>query len=121
MSSDYTGGTPRVCSRRHPDDRHPGATLAEGPGSLAGPQEPIPPREESAYLGIPCLMDRPNTERPITVTVGTNRLVQSTRDAIVTAARAALNGDRTAGFIPELWDGLAATRIAQVLAQTDNR
>ncbi len=77
-------------------------------------------QEESTYLGIPCLTARPNTERPITVTVGTNRLVESKRDAIVTAARAALNGDRTAGAIPELWDGLAATRIVQVLARIDS-
>jgi UDP-N-acetylglucosamine 2-epimerase (non-hydrolysing) len=78
-------------------------------------------QEESTYLGIPCLTVRPNTERPITVTVGTNRLVESKRDALVTAARAAPNGDRTVGAIPELWDGMAATRIVQVLALSDNR
>lgn len=76
-------------------------------------------QEETTYLGVPCLTARPNTERPITITHGTNRLVSSTREALVGAALDALgkatDGSRKASP-PALWDGAAARRIADVLA-----
>jgi UDP-N-acetylglucosamine 2-epimerase (non-hydrolysing) len=73
-------------------------------------------QEETTYLGIPCLTLRPNTERPITVIAGTNRLVESKRDAIITAAEAALSGHngKTASEPLELWDGRTAERIAHL-------
>ncbi|MEP7326732.1 MAG: UDP-N-acetylglucosamine 2-epimerase (non-hydrolyzing) [Gemmatimonadota bacterium] len=70
-------------------------------------------QEETTVLGIPCLTARPNTERPITVTEGTNQLVASTRAAVTEAAhrvlKVPLNGKPLR--VPELWDGHAAERI----------
>ena len=85
-------------------------------------------QEETTYLNIPCLTMRPNTERPVTLTQGTNRLVNSEHLALVHAVRTALDhrgrsGDRGANLAPtgqrapELWDGRAAERIVEVLAE----
>ena len=73
-------------------------------------------QEETSFLKIPCLTLRPNTERPITITEGTNRLVPLTTEAIVSAAREALSGQEGARStsIP-LWDGHAAERIVTYL------
>jgi UDP-N-acetylglucosamine 2-epimerase (non-hydrolysing) len=72
-------------------------------------------QEETTYLGVPCLTVRPSTERPITCTQGTNRLVAARREAILTAAHeVAAAGPRRAVTI-ERWDGHAAERIAEVL------
>jgi UDP-N-acetylglucosamine 2-epimerase (non-hydrolysing) len=75
-------------------------------------------QEETTVLGIPCLTARPNTERPITVSEGTNRLVASTRDAVIEAAhqvlRVPINGKPLR--VPEFWDGQAAERIIARLA-----
>jgi UDP-N-acetylglucosamine 2-epimerase (non-hydrolysing) len=73
-------------------------------------------QEETTVLGVPCLTLRPNTERPITVTEGTNRIVGTDPSTIVEAARAASAGAR-GRRLPELWDGRAAERIADVLAE----
>jgi UDP-N-acetylglucosamine 2-epimerase (non-hydrolysing) len=73
-------------------------------------------QEETTVLGVPCLTLRPNTERPITVTEGTNRIVGTDPSAIVEAARAVVTEVRTRR-LPELWDGRAAERIADVLAE----
>ena len=74
-------------------------------------------QEETTYLGIPCLTLRPNTERPVTVTHGTNRLVASERDAIVSAAVKALAGSSSGGPTspPEFWDGHTSGRIMEAL------
>ena len=70
-------------------------------------------QEETTYLGIPCLTVRPNTERPITVTHGTNRLVAPRRDAILAAVR---DGKKAARPRPiERWDGKTAERIVGVI------
>ena len=76
-------------------------------------------QEETTYLGIPCLTLRPNTERPVTITEGTNRLVRSERAALVSAAQAALSSAFVAAVSrPELWDGRTAERIAAELLST---
>jgi UDP-N-acetylglucosamine 2-epimerase (non-hydrolysing) len=71
-------------------------------------------QEESTALGVPCLTIRENTERPITVTVGTNIVVGTDPDRIVAEALKALEGKGKTGKVPELWDGHAAERIAAV-------
>jgi UDP-N-acetylglucosamine 2-epimerase (non-hydrolysing) len=74
-------------------------------------------QEETTVLGIPCLTARPNTERPITLTEGTNRLVASTREAVVAAVNDLLSAaGRIARRRPEGWDGRAGERIAAALA-----
>ncbi|RMG35238.1 MAG: UDP-N-acetylglucosamine 2-epimerase (non-hydrolyzing), partial [Methanobacteriota archaeon] len=72
-------------------------------------------QEETTILGVPCLTLRENTERPITITEGTNQLVGTEPEKIVSAARSVLNGFDKAGRIPELWDGQTARRIVDVL------
>jgi UDP-N-acetylglucosamine 2-epimerase (non-hydrolysing) len=72
-------------------------------------------QEETTFLGIPCLTARPNTERPVTITMGTNELVESRREAIVSAARRKL-GQTLASRQPPLWDGHAGERIAALFA-----
>ena len=74
-------------------------------------------QEETTVLGVPCLTLRSNTERPITVTSGTNRLVGDDPDQIVAAAEAALVGPISQGS-PPLWDGKAGMRIALDLYST---
>ncbi|MFI6740294.1 non-hydrolyzing UDP-N-acetylglucosamine 2-epimerase [Nonomuraea sp. NPDC050451] len=73
-------------------------------------------QEETTVLGVPCLTVRPNTERPITITHGTNRLV--TPALLPAAAEKALaDGAATpAGELPMLWDGQAGPRIARVIS-----
>jgi UDP-N-acetylglucosamine 2-epimerase (non-hydrolysing) len=73
-------------------------------------------QEETTALGIPCVTLRENTERPITLTEGTNILVGSDPAAIRAAAQAILAGRGKAGRVPERWDGRAAERIVEVLA-----
>jgi len=73
-------------------------------------------QEETTYLGIPCLTLRPNTERPVTVSIGTNTLIGSDLDALRREARKAIEGCAKKGAIPPLWDGHAADRIATELA-----
>jgi UDP-N-acetylglucosamine 2-epimerase (non-hydrolysing) len=73
-------------------------------------------QEESTALGIPCLTLRENTERPVTVTDGTNRVVGTKTKDIVAGVEAALTST-SARRIPELWDGHAADRIAEVLTR----
>ncbi len=70
-------------------------------------------QEETTILGVPCLTVRPNTERPITITHGTNRLV--TPDELVAAVGEALADTRDKKETPPLWDGNAGPRIARVV------
>lgn len=72
-------------------------------------------QEESTILNVPCLTLRPNTERPITIEQGTNRLVGNRKDDIITAIEQHVGTAGTAR--PELWDGHAAERIVEKLAQ----
>ena len=72
-------------------------------------------QEETTALGIPCLTLRHNTERPITVARGTNRIVGTEPDAIYGSWRQVADGKWPAGELPELWDGKAAARIVNVL------
>jgi UDP-N-acetylglucosamine 2-epimerase (non-hydrolysing) len=71
-------------------------------------------QEESTALGIPCLTLRENTERPVTVTDGTNRVVGTDPAAISAGYREALD-DAAPRRVPELWDGRTSERIAAVL------
>jgi UDP-N-acetylglucosamine 2-epimerase (non-hydrolysing) len=71
-------------------------------------------QEETTILGVPCLTVRPNTERPITITHGTNRLVEP--EAVGPAVAGILAGDvRPAAEPPPLWDGHAGERIGDVV------
>lgn len=74
-------------------------------------------QEETTALGVPCLTLRDSTERPITVTHGTNRLVGTDPDDIVAECEALLGGDTPAGRRPPLWDGASAHRIARILCR----
>jgi len=72
-------------------------------------------QEETTALGIPCLTMRENTERPITVTEGTNTIVGTDQSLILGCVDEILQDGGKAGRIPELWDGKAAERMAEVI------
>ncbi|MGA7376065.1 MAG: UDP-N-acetylglucosamine 2-epimerase (non-hydrolyzing) [Candidatus Sulfotelmatobacter sp.] len=72
-------------------------------------------QEETTYLGVPCLTLRDNTERPVTVTLGTNVIVGQERDKVSSELSKIVAGKAKKGTIPPLWDGHAAERIADVL------
>ena len=74
-------------------------------------------QEETTYLGVPCLTLRSNTERPITVTMGTNILVGQDRQMLTAELTKILDGKAKQGRIPPLWDGHAGDRIADVLCK----
>jgi UDP-N-acetylglucosamine 2-epimerase (non-hydrolysing) len=78
-------------------------------------------QEETTALGIPCLTLRENTERPITVEMGTNVVVGAEPEKIIAAAAAALNGSAKRSAIqPPLWDGHASERILDALEEFDH-
>lgn len=73
-------------------------------------------QEETTYLKVPCLTFRKSTERPVTVTVGTNTMIsQLNLDVVKEKIQELLNGNYKKGNIPELWDGHAAERIVTIL------
>jgi UDP-N-acetylglucosamine 2-epimerase (non-hydrolysing) len=71
-------------------------------------------QEETTALGIPCITLRHNTERPVTVTLGTNYLVGTDPGSILSAAEKILAGNAKKGTVPPFWDGESAVRIADV-------
>ena len=73
--------------------------------------------EESTVMGIPCMTLRDNTERPETVTVGTNELLGTDPAALKPALDKLFAGEWKPGRIPELWDGKASDRIVKALEQ----
>jgi UDP-N-acetylglucosamine 2-epimerase (non-hydrolysing) len=73
-------------------------------------------QEETTYLGVPCLTLRSNTERPITVTAGTNTLVGQDREKLRGELIRILEGHAKKGRIPPLWDGHAGERIAEIVS-----
>jgi UDP-N-acetylglucosamine 2-epimerase (non-hydrolysing) len=74
-------------------------------------------QEETTYLGIPCLTLRENTERPVTVSLGTNVLVGRDPDKLRSELSRILAGEAKKGTIPPLWDGHAGERIAALLTK----
>jgi UDP-N-acetylglucosamine 2-epimerase (non-hydrolysing) len=70
-------------------------------------------QEETTFLGVPCLTMRTTTERPVTVTLGTNELLGHDTDRLKTRTREILDGQVKKGVVPPLWDGKAAERVAQ--------
>lgn len=76
--------------------------------------------EETTVLGIPCLTLRDNTERPETVTLGTNELIGTQPEAVKPALKLLMKGEWKKGEIPELWDGNAAERIVKHIQELGN-
>ena len=76
-------------------------------------------QEETTALGVPCLTVRENTERPITITNGTNTLVGTDMELLTREVAQILAGQGKGGRVPPLWDGLASERIADILLQTN--
>jgi UDP-N-acetylglucosamine 2-epimerase (non-hydrolysing) len=74
-------------------------------------------QEETTYLGVPCLTVRENTERPVTVSLGTNILVDRDRRKLVSQIGKILVGKAKTGAIPPLWDGCVGHRIADILCR----
>ncbi|BCA54110.1 UDP-N-acetylglucosamine 2-epimerase-like protein [Nitrospira sp. KM1] len=74
-------------------------------------------QEETTVLGIPCLTLRENTERPVTVTHGTNRVIGSTPSRIEKEAAALLDIPLRPSIPPPLWDGQAAERVVNILVE----
>ncbi len=72
-------------------------------------------QEESTYLGIQCITVRNNTERPVTVEVGTNHLVGTDLNNVEKYAMEILSGKIKKGGIPEMWDGKTSERIVEFL------
>lgn len=78
-------------------------------------------QEETTVLGVRCLTVRENTERPITITEGTNRLIGASPDALRKAIKVALAEGAVEPRAPEYWDGKAAHRIAEILSAWSQR
>lgn len=74
-------------------------------------------QEETTYLKIPCLTMRENTERPVTIDVGTNILVGCDPDRLLAELDDVLRGDSKAGGVPDYWDGHAAERIVEIFCR----
>jgi UDP-N-acetylglucosamine 2-epimerase (non-hydrolysing) len=75
-------------------------------------------QEETTFRRVPCLTLRPNTERPVTVTLGTNELVPADPAAVAAAIARIDTGAFRKGEIPPLWDGHATERVVEILERT---
>lgn len=84
-------------------------SLVTGASALATDSGGI--QEETTYLGIPCITLRPNTERPSTILLGTNELVEPTGENLTHSVEKVLRNEWKSGTVPPLWDGRAAERI----------
>jgi UDP-N-acetylglucosamine 2-epimerase (non-hydrolysing) len=78
-------------------------------------------QEETTCTGVPCLTIRENTERPVTVTIGTNVLVGTNMERLKREVRNILLGKAKQGGIPPLWNGHAGERIAEIIAPTSRQ
>jgi UDP-N-acetylglucosamine 2-epimerase (non-hydrolysing) len=76
-------------------------------------------QEETTYMGVQCVTVRKNTERPVTMDVGTNHLVGIDMEKVEKTALDILDGVTKPGRIPEMWDGKAAKRIAAILMEEE--
>ncbi len=76
-------------------------------------------QEETTVLGVPCITLRTSTERPETVTVGTNEIIGENFESLAPAIRKLKSGEWKKGEIPELWDGRTAERIVDVLLRLE--
>lgn len=74
-------------------------------------------QEETTFLGVQCLTVRDNTERPVTMEVGTNQLCGTDLDVVTGKVAEILSGKEKPGNIPPLWDGKAALRIAEIISK----
>lgn len=74
-------------------------------------------QEESTFLGVPCLTVRENTERPVTVSIGTNVLVGRSTARLKSEFDRILSQPRKSAQVPPLWDGHAAERVARVIVR----
>jgi UDP-N-acetylglucosamine 2-epimerase (non-hydrolysing) len=77
-------------------------------------------QEETTALGVPCITLRPNTERPVTLELGTNQLAGINKSSIIAAVRQALAQSDINYTLPPLWDGQAAKRIVDVIERLLN-
>ena len=74
-------------------------------------------QEESTYLNIPCLTVRPNTERPVTIWEGTNKLIEVSE--IESEVDIILAGKAKKGHVPKFWDGRTARRIRSTIEKSN--
>ena len=72
-------------------------------------------QEETTFRQVPCLTVRENTERPITITEGTNTLVPFEIPTIIKLVKDIKNGNYKSGTIPQFWDGATTERIFEIL------
>jgi UDP-N-acetylglucosamine 2-epimerase (non-hydrolysing) len=77
-------------------------------------------QEETTVLQIPCLTLRENTERPVTISEGTNTLIGQNMPLLLKEVENILNGQRKSGRIPAKWDGKSSERIAAILTTIDS-
>jgi UDP-N-acetylglucosamine 2-epimerase (non-hydrolysing) len=78
-------------------------------------------QEETTILGVPCLTLRRNTERPVTITHGTNIMAGPDKNRILSEYRRVVSGDWKPSGPPELWDGRAAERIVRIIRETGHK
>ncbi|MEN7549604.1 UDP-N-acetylglucosamine 2-epimerase (non-hydrolyzing) [Rapidithrix thailandica] len=72
-------------------------------------------QEETTYLKVPCVTVRPNTERPVTISEGSNTLMDLNPEEIIELANTVIDGKYKESKVPELWDGRASERLVEVL------